>query len=217
MEKVFVATLMNSSSLLLLFEMGLDDRTNVAFDMEGRTLTLGGARFDPDSEREIELGSQEITDAQRRAYSRFAQADLKNKAIEDLERFAALHPFRQDVERFGGEFLPQGFYKWCDAIERLEAWLKQATNEDVIGNIGTFAGRAWIETFVPGIDGGLIGVRFNTDTRAKGLKELLKFVKRCGGPEAVHGERVDGKVRLFSAEGASSFEGAEYLYMYYSP
>ncbi|WP_157370718.1 hypothetical protein [Vulgatibacter incomptus] len=221
MSTVYVAHLKGRAELLLLAEAGLDERSNVAFDPSGRTVTYGHARFDPSSEQEIDLDSPEITAVQRRAYERHIERDDRfawvERVTKALEMAAAQHPFRQGADRFGGTFLPRGFYSWVDTLEKLEGWLLSATEEDVVGDIGTYAGTPWIETSVPDENGTFIGARINADTRARGVAPLLVFVKRCGGPGRVRAQRSGGTLRLRSVDGDEVFEGAEYLYLYHSP
>jgi len=211
----FVVTLNGSTNVLLLAEEGLlEEDPNIAFDESGRVTRHDLVRFDRDSEREVESWSPDASDAQWQAYVEYwERMDRDLDDPEDkLRRRAARHPVRHGVERFGGVFLPHGQYAWADAVARLDAWLREAVREDVIGSIGTYAGQTWISTSVPALDGGTISIDIHSDTKAAGVAEFLIFVLKNGGPEGVRGTILNGQRTLVSADGTRVFD-ASYFYI----
>jgi hypothetical protein len=66
----YVARLKGRSELFLLAEDGLDSEPNLVFDPAGQRRTFPFARFDPSSERELDLETPEITAEQRTAFTR---------------------------------------------------------------------------------------------------------------------------------------------------
>lgn len=210
----YVARLKNNPELLLLAEPGLLDGPNVVFRADGRTAGFGHHLFNAESEREIDLDSQELTDAQRQAYNRHSlaleRAEQQRKTAETLRTYAARHPFRPREECFGGEYLPEGQYAWEDTVGRLEDWLRHAPDEDVIGHIGNYGRRVWLKTALPRPGAGVMKVGVNTDTRAEGVASFLIFVDRCGGPAQVRAQRTDGPPILLSADGALNFSASHF-------
>jgi hypothetical protein len=216
----FVACLKGLPDLLLLAEDGIVPGVNVAFGADGHTGRFAHVRFDSDSEREVDLGIDELTEAQRSAYDSYWRAmrdqeDLRRRK-EQLDVWANRHPFRQGDDRIGGAFVSKRFYEWPDAVARLERWLKEAIDEDVIGEIGSWGGKEWMQTIVPGIDGRPMSIGIHADTRARGVADFLWFVERCGGPVRVRAKgMMDGPPRLTSEDGKRQFPGnSEYSYFY---
>ncbi len=204
---------------LLAEEELLDSETNTAFNGAGTAGQFRSKQFDPGSVREIDREAQEVTAAQWQAYDRHWAAVESDEIRQRLEAHAKQHPFRQGAERFGGVFLPKGPYEWTKLVSRLEAWLKNAKDEDVIGDIGTYAGKDWVTTTVPTVPElitGPMAVGIHADTRALGVASFLAFVERCGGPAHVCARRTAGPPILTSEDGNEEFPrspGPAYFYM----
>ncbi|RKH63750.1 hypothetical protein [Corallococcus aberystwythensis] len=217
----FVARLKGRSELFLLAEPGLlEGAANTAFNPAGRCLEIAYERFAAELEEEIELDSGDLTAEQRAAFTEYWQ-EMEAKArrrqtAEVLQAHASKHPVRYDAERRGGVFLREDTYPWADAIARLDEWLRHAADEDVIGDIGTYARKAWIKTSLPGRDGELIGLQINADTRAEPVARFLAFVDGCGGYASVRAERTGREIIFWSADGTEHF-GSTDFYCYERP
>jgi hypothetical protein len=221
MDTVFVAQRrgQGKEAALLLAEMGLHEGVNVAFDRAGRTVKFGMVAFDINTERELPFDSEQLTDAQRQAYlSYWAQVDqdaaLKAES-EYLFWLATRHPVRNGYERHGGKHLPKAkFFSVVELCGRLRNWLEEAVDEDVVGDIGTYAGRTWLEASVPNLQGDAppVPLRIHADTKAWGIANFLCFVARCGGPENLRASRVEGRIVLSGRNGQPQFESGRWFY-----
>lgn len=217
MESVYVVRLKGGTDLLLLAELGLDEGGNVTFDKDGKQATYLQARFAAEFEREIDLDSAELPDAQRTAYVAYwVQRELsegRQNEVNQLLTYAKRHPFRQGVERRGGGFLRKDTYALGQLIEMLHAWLERAVDEDVVGEIGGFGRAVWLRSFVPEVDTGApIPFGIHADARAWGVARFLAFVSRCGGASHVRARRNGGETALVSGDGEQTFSTVPYFY-----
>jgi hypothetical protein len=217
MEPAYIVRVKGGSDLLLLAELGLDEVGNVTFDQDGKQAEFPLAKFDLESEREIDLDSSELSDAQRAAYvaywaRRELSAGLQN-AVSQLLAQAKRHPFRHGVERLGGGFLQKGTFALELLTELLLAWLERATSEDVVGEIGRYAGAVWLSSAVPSVDTGKPSpFEVHADSRALGVALFLAFVNRCGGPSHIRARRSGAQTILVSRDGEREFHSGRYFY-----
>ncbi|RKH73129.1 hypothetical protein D7X96_03510 [Corallococcus interemptor] len=217
MDPVFVARLNGSTDLLLLAELGLDEGSNVTFDNAGRQATVPRARFDAESEREMDLDSTELSDAQRTAYvaywaRRELAAGVENE-VNQLLVHAKRHPFRHGMERRGGGSLQKGAYALESLTEMLRTWLMRDIHEGVVGEIGNYAGQSWLSSSVPDKDTGApVPFEVHADSRALGVALFLSFVSRCGGTSQVRARRSRGQTMLVSRDGEREFYSGRYFY-----
>jgi hypothetical protein len=215
---VYVAQLKNKPELLLLAELGLlEGTTNLTFAADGTRASYPYPRFDVDSEREIPFDSSELSAPQRSAYEGYwkakEQASTEEEEVNRLVTQAKRHPFRYDADRFGGRFLLDGDYRLDEVVTRLAEWLRRATDEDVIGDIGTYGGRTWLCSRVPDVHTGRpVPFDIHADSRAAGVADFLIFVRRCGGPDQLRMMRTGEKLVLVSARNADSLTSGGYFY-----
>jgi hypothetical protein len=216
METVFAARRKGDDALLLLAEMGLHDGANVAFDGDGRTVRLGGAGFVEEPDRELPFDSPLLSEEQRLAYvahwARHEQTAAARGEVDKLLMFARRHPFRYNRERHGGVHLDAGPSSIVELVRRLRTWLEVAEDEDVVGDIGKYAGRTWVQAVVPDTTGSPIPLEIHADSRAVGIARFLAFVIRCGGPQNVTASRGGGRTVLKSRDGQVELDSGQYFY-----
>lgn len=218
METVFVAQRRGHEDLLLLAEMGLHDEVNVAFDRDGREVRLGRVAFAEESERELPFDSDLLTPEQRLAYlfhwARREQTAAVSREIEQVWADARRHPVRHGLERRGGQHLARCRSSSVRELDTsLRAWLRVAVDEDVVGDIGTYAGQTWLEAPVPDArTGAPIPLQIHADSKAGGVARFLCFVIRCGGPENVRATRDGGRLVLMGLDGQHQLESGQWFF-----
>lgn len=218
METVFVAQRKVDKALLLLVEMGLHDGVNVAFDGAGQAVRLGRVAFVDESDQELAFESDLLSDAQRVAYVSYwtgmDQTAAVEREIRELQELARLHPIRNNLDRHGGVYLPAGqFSSIAELANHLRDWLAAARDEDVVGDIGTYAGRTWVWAAVPDLNTrATIPLEIHADSKAFGIARFLSFVIRCGGPEHVRATRDGGRTVLVARDGQTELESGHWFY-----
>lgn len=220
MEKVFVVKVKGKPGVMLLAELGLEDASNIVFDKDGRKKVYPYERFDIASEEEISLDSDALTPAQRESYAVYWSTgpgvDDDDGELERLMTIAKRHPFRQGAERRGGNMFRKPSSCEFDLLtEYLLTWLEIAVDEDVIGNIGSYAGREWLYSSVPSARAWNeeIMFRVHADSRAVGVARFLAFVHSCGGARNVRAVRRGGRIWLVShLDELNVFDSGSYFY-----
>ena len=83
----------------------------------------------------------------------------------------------------------------------------------MVGDIGTYGGRTWVEAAVPDLQtGDPIPLQIHADSKAFGIANFLCFLARCGGPENVRATRVAGRIVLSGRNGQPEFESGRWFY-----